>query len=118
MGNRRRNEVIYSRVDYRLKQEFEAQMRDSGYKNSADFIEYLLRVNKGEQVDGATLKQFIEVMNNVAYELKKQGVNINQMARNINAYPDLASMTSFEYYRKVYQKLENAVLELYEKVVV
>ena len=33
--------------------------------HSADFIDYLLRVNKGEQIDGTTLKEFTEVMNDV-----------------------------------------------------
>ncbi len=117
MGNRTRDEVIYSRVDYRLKKEFDKQMRDSGYKTSADFIDYLLRVNKGEQIDGTTLKEFIEVMNDVCRELKKQGVNVNQMARNINAFPDLASLTSFKYYKMVFEGVEEKVLKLYEKVV-
>lgn len=31
MGKRTRDEVIYSRVDYRVKQEFESQMKESGY---------------------------------------------------------------------------------------
>mgnify|MGYP000884068547 CR=1 FL=1 len=35
MGKRTRDEVIYSRVDYRVKQEFESQMKESGYKTSA-----------------------------------------------------------------------------------
>mgnify|MGYP000105099825 CR=1 FL=1 len=73
MGKRTRDEVIYSRVDYRVKQEFESQMKESGYKTSADFIDYLLRGNKGRQIDGTTLKQFMEVMNEVCYELKKAG---------------------------------------------
>ena len=117
MGNRTRDEVIYSRVDYRIKQEFESQMRDSGYKNSAVFIDYLLRVNKGEQIDGTTLKDCTEVMNDVCHELKEQGVNINQIARNINAYPDLINMTSFAPFKRVFQKLEDTVLKLYEKAV-
>lgn len=32
MGKRTRDEVIYSRVDYRVKQEFELQMKESGNK--------------------------------------------------------------------------------------
>lgn len=44
MGKRTRDEVIYSRVDYRVKQEFESQMNESGYKTSADFIDYLVLV--------------------------------------------------------------------------
>ena len=117
MGKRTRDEVIYSRVDYRVKQEFESQMKESGYKTSADFIDYLLRVNKGRQIDGTTLKQFMAVMNEVCYELKKQGVNINQLARNINAYSDLVSMTAFEPFQRVFRRLEDSVLKLYEKVV-
>ena len=116
MGLRRKDEVIYSRVTGSIRREFEKQMKESGYKNSSDFIEYLLRVNKGKQVDGVTLKAFIEVMQEVAHELKKQGVNINQMARCINAYPELATATSFRYYELVYRKLENKVLELLERV--
>ena len=111
MGKRTRDEVIYSRVDYRVKQEFESQMKESGYKTSADFIDYLLRGNKGRQIDGTTLKH------EVCYELKKQGVNINQLARNINAYPDLISMTAFEPFQRVFRRLEDSVLKLYEKVV-
>lgn len=117
MGNRARDEVIYTRVDHTLMREFEKQKSESGYKSNADFIDYLLRVNRGKQIDGVTLKEFTEVMNDVSYELKKQGVNINQMARNINAYPDLASRTSFDFYQRKYQQLENTVLRLYEKVV-
>lgn len=47
-------------------------MKESGYKTSADFIDYLLRGNKGRQIDGTTLKQFMEVMNEVCYELKSR----------------------------------------------
>lgn len=81
-------------------------MAESGYKNSADFIDYLLRVNKGKQVDGVTLKEWMNVMREVAHELKKQGVNINQMARHIKAYPDLATATSFRFYEMVYKELD------------
>ena len=56
MGFRAKDEIIYSRVYGKTKREFDRQMADSGYKNSSDFMEYLLRVNKGKQVDGVTLK--------------------------------------------------------------
>ena len=59
MGKRTRDEVIYSRVDYRVKQEFESQMKESGYKTSADFIDYLLRGNKGRQIDGTDRKSVV-----------------------------------------------------------
>lgn len=116
MGFRTKDEVIYSRVTGSTRREFDKQLEESGYKNSADFMDYLLRMNKGKQVDGVTLKDFTDVMKEVAYELKKQGVNINQMARYINAYPDLASATSFRFYERAYKNLEDKVLELLEKV--
>ncbi|MBQ6812505.1 MAG: hypothetical protein IJP06_05255 [Agathobacter sp.] len=116
MGFRAKDEVIYSRVNGSTKREFDNQMAESGYKNSSDFVDYLLRVNKGKQVDGVTLKEFTDVMKEVAYELKKQGVNINQMARYINMYPDLATASSFQFYERAYRKLEDKILELLEKV--
>ncbi len=117
MGFRTKDEVIYSRVTNSTRREFDRQMADSGYKSSSDFMEYLLRMNKGKQVAGATLKDFTDVMKEVAYELKKQGVNINQMARHINQYPDFATVTSFRFYERAYKKLEDRVLELLERMV-
>ena len=116
MGFRAKDEIIYSRVYGKTKREFDRQMADSGYKNSSDFMEYLLRVNKGKQIDGVTLKDFTDVMKEVAHELKKQGVNINQMARYINLYPDLATATSFRFYARAYKYLEDKVLELLERM--
>lgn len=116
MGFRAKDEIIYSRVYGKIKREFDKQMAESGYKSSSDFMDYLLRVNKGKQVDGVTLKDFTDVMKDVAHELKKQGVNINQMARHINQYPDLATATSFRFYERAYKNLEDRVLELLEKV--
>ena len=95
MGFRTKDEVIYSRVTGSTRREFHKQMEESGYKSSSDFIEYLLRVNKGKQVDGVTLKEFMETMKDVVYELKKQGVNINQIARYINSYFDMPPKKHF-----------------------
>ena len=116
MGKRTRDEVIYSRVDYRVKQEFESQMKESGYKTYADFIDYLLRGNKGRQIDGTTLKQFMEVMNEVCYELKKQGVNINQIAYTINIYPGVFSDIQFQATNVFLKKIEDLLLKITEKL--
>ena len=116
MGKRTRDEVIYSRVDYHVKQEFESQMKESGYKTSADLIDYLLRVNKGRQIDGTTLKQFMEVMNEVCYELKKQGVNINQIAYTINIYPGVFSDIQFQATNVFLKKIEDLLLKITEKL--
>ena len=71
MGFRTKDEVIYSRVTGNTRGEFHKQMEESGYKSSSDFIEYLLRVNRGKQIDGVTLKEFMDTMKDVVYELKK-----------------------------------------------
>lgn len=63
MGFRTKDEVIYSRVTGSTRLEFHKQMEESGYKSSSDFIEYLLRVNKGKQVDGVTLRLFLKAIN-------------------------------------------------------
>ena len=116
MGFRTKDEVIYSRVTGSTRREFHKQMEESGYKSSSDFIEYLLRVNKGKQVDGVTLKEFMETMKDVVYELKKQGVNFNQIARYINSYLGFATEEAFRDMEKAYKDVEDRVLELLEKV--
>lgn len=116
MGFRAKDEVIYSRVTGSTRGEFHKQMEESGYKSSSDFIEYLLRVNKGKQVDGVTLKEFMDTMKDVVYELKKQGVNINQIARYINSYLGFATEEAFRDMEKSYKDVEERVLELLEKV--
>ena len=116
MGFRTKDEVIYSRVTGSTRGEFHKQMEESGYKSSSDFIEYLLRVNKGKQVDGVTLKEFMDTMKEVAYELKKQGVNINQIARYINSYLGFATEEAFRDMEKSFKDVEDRVLELLEKV--
>ena len=56
MGNRKRDRVIYIRTDEKLQAEFEKQKEASGYGSNADFVDYLLRINEGKQMDGVTLK--------------------------------------------------------------
>ena len=116
MANRARDKVIYIRVDEALKKRFDRIKEASGYKTSADFIDYLLRGNKGRQIDGTTLKQFMEVMNEVCYELKKQGVNINQIAYTINIYPGVFSDIQFQATNVFLKKIEDLLLKITEKL--
>ena len=82
MGNRTRDRVIYIRTDEKLQAEFEKQKEASGYGSNADFIDYLLRVSEGKQADGVTLKDVRNLLSELSAELKKQGVNINQIAKH------------------------------------
>ena len=63
-----------------------------------------------------TLKEFMDTMKDVVYELKKQGVNINQIARYINSYFGYATEEAFRDMEKSYKDVEDRVLELLEKV--
>ena len=63
-----------------------------------------------------TLKKFMDKMKDVVYELKKQGVNINQIARDINSYLGFATEEAFRDMEKSYKDVEDRVLELLEKV--
>ena len=84
MANRARDKVIYIRVDEALKKRFDRIKEASGYKGNADFLNYLLDVYDGKRVDGVTLKDIRELLAQAVHEMKKQGVNINQIAYTIN----------------------------------
>ena len=73
MGNRTRDRVVYIRTDEKLQAEFEKQKEASGYGSNADFIDYLLRVSQGKQVDGITLKDVSNLLSELSAELKKTG---------------------------------------------
>lgn len=96
MENRTKDEVIYVRADRRLKDRFEKQKDESGYRGNADFISYLLDVNEGKRVDGVTLKEIRELLKEAVHELKKQGVNLNQIAHAVNMYADPLDKTKYE----------------------
>ena len=46
MENRTKDEVIYVRADRRLKDRFEKQKDESGYRGNADFISYVRAIFK------------------------------------------------------------------------
>lgn len=96
MENRTKDEVIYVRADRRLKDRFEKQKDESGYRGNADFISYLLDVNEGKRVDGVTLNEIRELLKEAVHELKKQGVNLNQIAHAVNMYADPLDKTKYE----------------------
>jgi len=58
----------------------------------------------------------MEVMNEVCYELKKQGVNINQIAYTINIYPGVFSDIQFQATNVFLKKIEDLLLKITEKL--
>lgn len=117
MAKRAKDEVIYVRVDRRLKDRFEKQKDESGYKGNSDFINYLLDVNDGKRVDGVTLREVRELLSEAVHELKKQGVNINQIAHVVNTYAELFSDSAFKGTNYFLKKIEDKLLEISEKLI-
>ena len=113
MANRARDKVIYIRVDEALKKRFDRIKEASGYKGNADFLNYLLDVYDGKRVDGVTLKDIREL---AVHEMKKQGVNINQIAYTINIYPGVFSDIQFQATNVFLKKIEDLLLKITEKL--
>lgn len=116
MANRARDEVIYIRVDEALKKRFDRIKEASGYMGNADFLNYLLDVYDGKRVDGVTLKDIRELLAQAVHEMKKQGVNINQIAYTINIYPGVFSDIQFQATNVFLKKIEDLLLKITEKL--
>ena len=116
MANRARDNVIYIRGDEALKKRFDRIKEASGYKGNADFLNYLLDVYDGKRVDGVTLKDIRELLAQAVHEMKKQGVNINQIAYTINIYPGVFSDIQFQATNVFLKKIEDLLLKITEKL--
>ena len=116
MANRARDEVIYIRVDEALKKRLDRIKEASGYKGNADFLNYFLDVYDGKRVDGVTLKDIRELLAQAVHEMKKQGVNINQIAYTINIYPGVFSDIQFQATNVFLKKIEDLLLKITEKL--
>lgn len=116
MRNRTRDKVIYIRTDERLQNEFEKQKEASRYSTNADFIDYLLRINKGKRISGITLKEVRDLLVGLSAELKKQGVNINQIAKVLNSYGNMDMKQALQYTEYRYKQIEDYLLRIWEKI--
>lgn len=108
--------IIYIREDEALKKRFDRIKEASGYKGNADFLNYLLDVYDGKRVDGVTLKDIRELLAQAVHEMKKQGVNINQIAYTINIYPGVFSDIQFQATNVFLKKIEDLLLKITEKL--
>ena len=104
------------RMDEALKKRFDRIKEASGYKGNADFLNYLLDVYDGKRVDGVTLKDIRELLAQAVHEMKKQGVNINQIAYTINIYPGVFSDIQFQATNVFLKKIEDLLLKITEKL--
>ena len=101
---------------FEWKKRFDRIKEASGYKGNADFLNYLLDVYDGKRVDGVTLKDIRELLAQAVHEMKKQGVNINQIAYTINIYPGVFSDIQFQATNVFLKKIEDLLLKITEKL--
>ena len=67
-------------------------------------------------MDGMTLKDIRELLAQAVHEMKKQGVNINQIAYTINIYPGVFSDIQFQATNVFLKKIEDLLLKITEKL--
>ena len=82
-------------------------------KSAAD---YILGRRKEQVEDGVTLKDIRELLAQAVHEMKKQGVNINQIAYTINIYPGVFSDIQFQATNVFLKKIEDLLLKITEKL--
>ena len=64
----------------------------------------------------ADKKQMTELLAQAVHEMKKQGVNINQIAYTINIYPGVFSDIQFQATNVFLKKIEDLLLKITEKL--
>ncbi|MFR8845643.1 MAG: hypothetical protein ACLVGL_11660 [Waltera sp.] len=116
MANRARDEVIYIRGDEALKKRFDRIKEASGYKGNADSLNCLLDVYDGKRVDGDVKGYPSSLALVQCMKMKKQGVNINQIAYTINIYPGVFSDIQFQATNVFLKKIEDLLLKITEKL--
>ena len=80
MANRARDKVIYIRADEALKKRFDRIKGSKRIYGNADFrLTIFLMYIDGKRVDGVTQRVSGELLAQAVHEMKKQGVNINQI---------------------------------------
>jgi hypothetical protein len=107
--HRNRNNIIYIRLSNREYTSFETQRNKTGL-NKTDFLVQLIQ------------KRTIKVFNiqpelqSIIYELKKQGVNLNQIAHSLNQDPFISAHINLTNIQEKYEIISNQILDFFNKV--
>ena len=78
--NRNRNHILYIRLNDKEYNSFEKQREKTGL-NKTDF---LIRLIQSREIKVFNVQPELQ---EIVHELKKQGVNLNQIARSLNQNP-------------------------------
>lgn len=97
--NRIRNIQMKFRCTEAEKDTIRKNMKDAGYRYEVDFINDMC-------CNGFVIKReypFLQDLKNCAYELSKQGNNVNQIARKVNS-GEAFTQYDFEYLRELLEE--------------
>lgn len=113
MENRKKGKVIYTRVNTELYERYE-YLKEMAELNNCDFIKLLLDVYEKKNLKVYDCKK---EMVEISHEMKKQGVNLNQVARIVNTLgADAPVRISVSELASRYSGIHELLLKLWNKV--
>lgn len=107
--NRNRNHVLYVRLNDKEYDSFEKQRKKTGL-NKTDF---LIRLIQSREIKMFNVQPELQ---EIVHELKKQGVNLNQIARSLNQNPYTSANTPLIDLQTQYKQISDQLLTFFNKV--
>ena len=107
--NRNRNHILYIRLNDKEYASFEAQREKTGL-NKTDF---LIRLIQSREIKVFNIQPELQ---EIVHELKKQGVNLNQIARSLNQNPYSPTNTSLTDLQTKYRQISDQLLTFFSTV--
>jgi len=107
--NRNRNHILYIRLNNKEYASFETQRKKTGL-NKTDF---LIRLIQSREIKVFNIQP---ELHEIVHELKKQGVNLNQIARSLNQNPYSPTNTSLTDLQTKYRQISDQLLTFFSTV--
>ena len=103
---------VVTYVNGRKYQELQSLLQQNAKMDMSTLVRYILENRQVRiYVHDETLDHWMEELSHLRTEIKAIGVNINQITRNFNTYPDMLrkvanASSAFEQYRKLQPQIE------------
>lgn len=103
---------VVTYVNGRKYQELQSLLQQNAKMDMSTLVRYILENRQVRiYVHDETLDHWMEELSRLRTEIKAIGVNINQITRNFNTYPDMLrkvanASSAFEQYRKLQPQIE------------
>ena len=107
--NRNRNHILCIRLNNKEYASFETQRKKTGL-NKTDF---LIRLIQSREIKVFNIQPELQ---EIVHELKKQGVNLNQIARSLNQNPYSPTNTSLTDLQTKYRQISDQLLTFFSTV--